>query len=49
MQDYLSLDSAHRMNRPGVAEGNWRWQMGAGDLAERLAQRIGEAVEQAER
>jgi 4-alpha-glucanotransferase len=49
MQDYLSLDSAHRMNRPGVAEGNWRWQMGAGDLAEWLAERIGEAVEQAGR
>ncbi len=24
-QDLLGLDSAARMNRPGVKEGNWRW------------------------
>jgi 4-alpha-glucanotransferase len=49
MQDYLSLDSAHRMNRPGVAEGNWRWQMADTDLTDALAARIREAVEAAER
>jgi 4-alpha-glucanotransferase len=27
MQDVLGLDSAARMNRPGVAEGNWRWKL----------------------
>jgi len=49
MQDYLSLDSEHRMNRPGVAEGNWGWQMRAGDLTDQLADRIREAVEVAGR
>ncbi|MEX2126193.1 MAG: 4-alpha-glucanotransferase [Woeseia sp.] len=44
MQDYLSLDATHRMNRPGVAEGNWRWQLGKGDLTERLAERIRDVV-----
>jgi 4-alpha-glucanotransferase len=26
MQDILALGSAHRMNQPGVATGNWRWR-----------------------
>ena len=26
MQDVLELGGEDRMNRPGVAEGNWRWQ-----------------------
>lgn len=26
MQDVLGLDSAHRMNRPGLAEGSWGWR-----------------------
>ena len=26
MQDVLGLDGGHRMNRPGVAGGNWRWR-----------------------
>ena len=49
MQDYLGLCSAHRMNRPGVAEGNWLWQLGRGDLSETLAARIRESVEAAGR
>lgn len=49
MQDYLSLDSAHRMNRPGVAEGNWLWRMGHGDLSEGLTQKIRESVQSAGR
>ena len=41
LQDILSLGGAHRMNRPGSAEGNWRWRfewswLGA-DIAPRLA------------
>jgi 4-alpha-glucanotransferase len=44
MQDYLSLDSSHRMNRPGVAEGNWLWQLGQDDPGDGLAERIREAV-----
>jgi len=27
MQDLLGLDGAHRMNVPGVAEGNWQWRL----------------------
>jgi 4-alpha-glucanotransferase len=26
LQDVLGLDGAHRMNVPGVAEGNWNWR-----------------------
>jgi 4-alpha-glucanotransferase len=26
LQDVLGLDSRHRMNTPGKAEGNWRWR-----------------------
>jgi 4-alpha-glucanotransferase len=26
MQDLLALDSADRMNIPGVGEGNWLWR-----------------------
>jgi 4-alpha-glucanotransferase len=28
MQDLLGLDGSHRMNVPGVADGNWRWRFG---------------------
>jgi 4-alpha-glucanotransferase len=49
MQDYLLLDSTHRMNRPGVAEGNWRWRFGEGDLTAGLAGRIREAATAADR
>ena len=27
VQDVLGLGAEHRMNRPGEAEGHWRWQM----------------------
>jgi 4-alpha-glucanotransferase len=27
LQDYLGLGSDHRMNTPGIAEGNWGWRM----------------------
>jgi 4-alpha-glucanotransferase len=26
MQDVLGLDSAHRMNRPGLGQGSWEWR-----------------------
>jgi 4-alpha-glucanotransferase len=40
MQDVLGLGPEARMNRPGTAEGNWRWRMrpGAADL--RAEQRL---------
>lgn len=49
MQDYLSLDTTHRMNRPGVAAGNWRWRLKQGDLTARLADRIRASVHAAAR
>ncbi len=43
-QDLVGLGSEARMNRPGVAEGNWRWRltraMLAPDIRERLAQLV---------
>ena len=32
MQDLLALPSSDRMNTPGVAEGNWHWQLKDGQL-----------------
>lgn len=32
MQDVLRGDSAHRMNRPGVADGNWGWRFSWRDV-----------------
>ncbi len=41
LQDVLGLGSEHRMNRPGTADGNWRWRfdwpMLQGDTATWLA------------
>jgi 4-alpha-glucanotransferase len=49
MQDFLGLGSEARMNRPGVAAGNWRWQLGPQDLTPALAGRIAAAVSVARR
>lgn len=40
MQDILELGSEHRMNIPGVAEGNWRWRFQWGDLPGDRAARL---------
>ena len=40
MQDYLGLGEGHRLNTPGVAEGNWRWRMLEGEASHELAARI---------
>lgn len=40
MQDFLSLGSEHRMNRPGTCEGNWRWRFQWDQLEPDLAARI---------
>lgn len=40
MQDFLALDSKHRMNIPGVAEGNWTWQFEWQQISEDLAPKI---------
>jgi 4-alpha-glucanotransferase len=36
LQDCLSLDGAHRMNTPGTAEGNWKWQAWPEALADHV-------------
>ncbi|MCK9368348.1 MAG: 4-alpha-glucanotransferase, partial [Metallibacterium scheffleri] len=45
MQDLLGLDSEARMNRPGIAEGNWNWRMNAGVASAELADRVRAALE----
>ena len=39
-QDVLGLGSDARMNRPGVSEGNWSWQLEPGALTSALARRL---------
>ncbi|WEJ63125.1 4-alpha-glucanotransferase [Thiomicrorhabdus lithotrophica] len=40
MQDFLMLDSSHRMNIPGTSEGNWGWQFDWSQVPEELAVHI---------
>jgi 4-alpha-glucanotransferase len=40
MQDFLQLDSSHRMNVPGVAEGNWTWQFQWSQVPTNLDEKI---------
>lgn len=42
MQDYLLLGSEARLNVPGVAKGNWRWQMDADAFTPQLVKEIAE-------
>lgn len=49
MQDFLMLDSAHRMNIPGVAEGNWRWQFDWAQVPDSLALQLHELLTQTQR
>ncbi len=44
-QDVLGLGSEGRMNRPGTAEGNWRWRLEPGQLTPALARRLRELAE----
>ena len=39
-QDVLGLGDEARMNRPGVTDGNWRWQLERGALTPALARRL---------
>ena len=43
-QDVLGLGSEARMNRPGTAEGNWRWRLRRGQLTDELAARLREST-----
>jgi len=38
MQDHLGLGSHARINTPGVADGNWRWQMDEDAFTDELAE-----------
>lgn len=40
MQDYLTLDSAARINTPSTLGNNWKWRMKEGDYEDTLAARI---------
>ena len=42
MQDILGLDTNHRMNRPGLAEGSWEWRFSWSQVAPWHAERIAE-------
>ena len=39
-QDYLELDSSHRMNIPGKESGNWEWRFEKNMLTDKLAKTI---------
>ena len=40
MQDVLGLSGEHRMNRPGVGEGNWAWRFQWAQVGPEPAQRL---------
>ncbi len=40
MQYLLGLDSAARMNRPGITQGNWRWRFDWSQIPDDLAARL---------
>jgi len=40
MQDILGLDSRARMNRPGTAQGNWRWRFTKDQVDGRVRDRL---------
>jgi 4-alpha-glucanotransferase len=40
LQDVLNLGSEARMNRPGSAEGNWRWQVSEHEFAPAAFERL---------
>lgn len=45
MQDLLGLGTAHRMNVPGIAEGNWTWRMPARACTRQFALSIAAQME----
>ena len=49
MQDFMSLDSSHRMNTPGTTEHNWRWQFDWDEVPEDLDKRIFKWVKKTQR
>lgn len=45
LQDFLALDGEHRMNQPGVCDGNWRWRFQWEQIPDNLAERIADMLE----
>jgi 4-alpha-glucanotransferase len=48
-QDVLGLGEEARMNRPGVTDGNWSWQLEKGALTPALARRLRRLAERTDR
>ena len=46
VQDILALPGSARMNVPGVAEGNWHWQLESGALTDDLAEKLAALVKE---
>jgi 4-alpha-glucanotransferase len=44
-QDLLGLGSDARLNRPGVASGNWRWRLKPGQLTPDVLQQLSAIAE----
>lgn len=49
MQDFLALDSNHRMNVPGTVDGNWTWSIKGEQVTSELAKKIATLVEKTAR
>jgi 4-alpha-glucanotransferase len=49
VQDLLGLGNEARMNQPGTASGNWRWQLRPGQLTRDTAELLGVLTETYER
>ena len=49
LQDLLNLGPEARMNTPGVADGNWAWRCGPGEMASVPWQRLLEKTRQLDR
>jgi len=49
MQDILALDSDHRMNTPGTAEGNWQWRFTWDQLNATHIHQFAESIKQSHR
>jgi 4-alpha-glucanotransferase len=45
LQDFLALDSEHRMNIPGTATGNWRWRFEWSQFRPGLNEKIRDIVQ----
>jgi 4-alpha-glucanotransferase len=45
MQDFLGLDSSHRMNTPGTSTKNWSWKFSWDQVTPELPQRIRESLQ----